>query len=494
MGQSCRQTVGLVTFHPALHDCYVLLDLETTGATAHHDRITEVALVRVEHGKEVARWSSLVNPGLPIPPFIERLTGINNRMVADAPPFEEIAPQVQAFLSDAVLVAHNVRFDHGFLKNEFARLEIDLRVKTLCTVRLSRKLYPQYKSHGLDAIMQRHALSTTSRHRAMGDVEVVLAWLQQAQQELGLDAVTQAAQELLNGSNSIPSKLQTSVHSLPTGPGVYIFYGQTPLPLYVGKSVNIRTRVMSHFQADHKIGKDMRIAQELERIETIETAGELGALLLESRLVKRMQPVYNQQLRRQNVLCAWKMASSPLEKPLVTLVNLQELLASDLQLLYGPYRSKKQALDALRTLASEHRLCPQALGLESGKGRCFAQQIGQCNGVCCGQERPELHAARLQAALVKQRLETWPFGGPVAVREQQPDQERCDLHVFDQWCHVTTVQTEEHWLAFEESRLAGRQSPALSFDLDTYKLLQKFLQKPQVRAHLMHLPVPKPVL
>lgn len=489
MGQNCRKTVDRLTLHPVLADRFVLVDLETTGATAHHDRITEVALVRVEHGKEVARWSSLVNPGLPIPPFIERLTGINNHMVADAPSFESLAPQVMAFLSDAVLVAHNVRFDHGFLKNEFARLEMDLRVKTLCTVRLSRKLYPQYKSHGLDAIMQRHCLSTTSRHRAMGDVEVVLAWLHQAQQELGRDAVTLAAQELLHGSNSIPSKLQTSVQSLPTGPGVYIFYGESPLPLYVGKSVSIRTRVMSHFQADHKIGKDMRIAQELERIETIETAGELGALLLEARLVKEMQPVYNQQLRRQNLLCAWKMADSPVQKPLLSLVNLQTLQVGDLQHLYGPYRSKKQAMDALRTMAGEHRLCPQALGLESGKGRCFAHQIGHCNGVCCGEERPELHAARLKAALVRQRLENWPFDGPVAFREVQSDQARCDVHVFDQWCHVTTLQTEAQWHDFEMERHTARHRPPLAFDLDTYKLLQKFLQKPQARSQLIHLPV-----
>jgi DNA polymerase-3 subunit epsilon len=481
--------VSFVTFHPDLHDCYVLLDLETTGATAHHDRITEVALVRVEQGQEVARWSSLVNPGMPIPPFIERLTGISSRMVADAPTFEDIAPQVHSFLADAVLIAHNVRFDHGFLKNEFSRLEMELRVKTLCTVRLSRKLYPQFKSHGLDAIMQRHALSTTSRHRAMGDVEVVLAWLHQVQQEIGSVALTQAARELLNGSSSIPSRLQTSVQSLPAGPGVYIFYGESPLPLYVGKSVNIRTRVMSHFQADHKVSKEMRIAQELVRIETIETAGELGALLLEARLVKKMQPVYNRQLRRQNLLCAWKLAETPFQMPLLTLVNLQDMTSDDLRQLYGPYRSKKQALDALRTLATEQRLCPKAPGLESGKNRCFAHQMGQCQGVCCGQERPELHFARLQAALVRQRLATWPFKGPIAVKEKGTEQERCEVHVFDQWCHVTTLQSEEQWHSFQETRHTAGEQAALAFDLDTYKLLQKHLQKPQTWAQLIHLPV-----
>ena len=159
--------------------CYVMLDLETTGGNAQRDRITEIAAVRIEHGVEVARWSSLVNPGCRIPPFIQSLTGITDAMVQDAPLFEDVARQLLELLDGAVFVAHNVRFDHGFLMQEFARLDTVLRVKTVCTVRLSRKLYPQHRSHGLDAIMQRHGLRSEARHRAMGDVDVVLAWLQE---------------------------------------------------------------------------------------------------------------------------------------------------------------------------------------------------------------------------------------------------------------------------------------------------------------------------
>ncbi|MDD5030290.1 MAG: 3'-5' exonuclease, partial [Rhodoferax sp.] len=134
--------------------CYVLLDLETTGGNALRDRITEIAAVRFEHGLEVARWSTLVNPGVPISGFIERLTGISNAMVADAPTFDEVAGQLLKLLDGAVLVAHNVRFDHGFLLHELARIDVTLRSKTLCTVRLSRLLTPGVKGHGLDAIMQ----------------------------------------------------------------------------------------------------------------------------------------------------------------------------------------------------------------------------------------------------------------------------------------------------------------------------------------------------
>ena len=207
---------------------YVLLDLETTGGNPVHDRVTEVAAVRIQDGIEVERWSTLVNPQTRIPAFIASLTGITDAMVADAPSFETVAPRLLEMLGDAVLVAHNARFDHGFLLGEFARLGHSLRVKTLCTVRLSRKLYPQHKGHGLDAIMQRHGISTKARHRAMGDVDAVLDWLRLATGELGAERVRAAAQELMQASASLPPHLQTAVGDVPQSAGVYLFYGEGP--------------------------------------------------------------------------------------------------------------------------------------------------------------------------------------------------------------------------------------------------------------------------
>jgi DNA polymerase-3 subunit epsilon len=179
--------------------CYVVLDLETTGGSPQRDRVTEIAAVRMEGSQEVARWSTLVNPGTPIPFFIQNLTGISNQLVHDAPTFANVAPRLLELLDDAVLVAHNARFDHGFLLGELARLQTDLRVRTLCTVRLSRALYPQHRRHSLDAVMQRHGLSSTARHRAMGDVDVMLAWLNVATLEHGMEQVRRHASALLKG-------------------------------------------------------------------------------------------------------------------------------------------------------------------------------------------------------------------------------------------------------------------------------------------------------
>jgi DNA polymerase-3 subunit epsilon len=446
-----------------------MLDLETTGGNPVQDRITEIAAVRVENGVEVARWSTLVNPGTSISSFIQNLTGISNDMVAQAPGFDEVAKPLLALLKDAVLVAHNVRFDHGFLLNEFARLETPLRVKTLCTVRLSRLLYPQFKSHGLDAIMQRHGLKTSARHRAMGDVEMVLAWLAQAEEALGIDQVKQQALTLLQGSAALPPQLETNVADIPETPGVYLFFGEGPLPLYIGKSIKLRSRVMSHFQAASREAREMRIAQEIRRVEWIETAGELGALLLEARLVKEKQPVYNRQLRRERTLCAWRLDDNPKAKPLLTMVRADDLQPQQFGQLYGVYRSKNQAIKDLREMADTHTLCPQALGLESGKGRCFAHQIGRCKGVCCDAESPELHHLRLKLALNAQKLQVWPHPGKVGLREHNAQTGRSDIHIFDQWCHLATVHDETEL----EDALSSRKT--LAFDLDTYRLLIKHL-------------------
>jgi len=450
--------------------CYVLLDLETTGGSPVHDRITEIAAVRIEGGQEVARWSTLVNPGVPISSFIENLTGISDELVADAPAFADVAPRLLEIITGAVLVAHNVRFDHGFLVNEFARQATSLHLKTLCTVRLSRLLYPQYKSHGLDAIMQRHGLSSSARHRAMGDVEVMLAWLAQATQELGADPIRQHAQALLQTSASLPPQLETPVGEIPESAGVYVMYGDAAQALFVGKSSKLRSRVLAHFQTTSKDPDDLRLAKETRRIEWIETAGELGTMLLEARLLKEKQPLYNRQLRRDRTLCAWRLSTDPKARPLLSLVRGEDLNPREFGQLYGLYRSKNQAIKSLRELADSQQLCLKMLGLESGKGACAAHASGHCRGVCCGAEAPELHHLRLQQALALQRLHVWPYPGKVGVREHNPHTDRTDLHVFDQWCHLATLHDEGELADV----LASRREPA--FDLDTYRLLLKHLQ------------------
>jgi len=236
-------------------------------------------------------------------------------------------------------------------------------------------LYPEQRSHSLDAIMQRHQLTTLSRHRAMSDVDLMMAFVQSAQRDFGLARLQTVANEL-SKQPSLPTGIaQHMVDDIPESPGVYLFYGDGTLPLYIGKSVNLRDRVMSHFSGDHASSKEMRISQEIKRIEWRATAGELGALLLESRLIKEMQPIHNRQLRRERQLCAWQIAEDAAAVPLITLVREEEISPDIIGQLFGTFKTKTQAIEVMRNLADHHQLCPRLLGLEKGKGACFASQL-----------------------------------------------------------------------------------------------------------------------
>lgn len=449
---------------------YTLLDLETTGSTPLRDRITEIGLVRFENGIEVLRWQTLLNPECKIPLHIQSLTGITHNMVANAPTFKEIADELLAYLESTVLVAHNVRFDYGFLKSEFLRVGHTLRQKLLCTVKLSRTLYPEHKGHGLDRLMHRHNLTTSHRHRAMGDVELMADFINVAINEHGLEKVSTSAKILVSNQSTPINLDQFIIDELPTGHGVYLFYGDNRLPLYIGKSINIRERVTSHFSADHSSTKEMNIAQEVKSIEYKRTAGELGALLLEAKLVKELQPIYNRKLRREGALCAWQLANSGDEIPQLKLVRGDDFTAEKLGHLYGVYRSKTQALESLQKAVSEYQLCPRIVGLEKGNAACFSYQLKKCKGACCNQENLTLHFIRLQQALVKIKLKAWPYQGQIGIREYDAAIDLTELHIIDQWCYISTINDNLGLDAIPE------KTP-FTFDLDSYKLLSSYLIK-----------------
>ncbi|HSH73133.1 MAG TPA: exonuclease domain-containing protein [Methylophilaceae bacterium] len=446
----------------------LFLDIETTGASHINDRITEVALIKIQDG-EVTSWQSLINPEVPVPRNITNLTGITDAMVADAPTFKEIAAELYSHLEGAVMVAHNSRFDYGFLKAEYKRMGGTLRLRTICTVKLSRKLYPLAKGHSLDAIMQRHGLSTTARHRGMGDVQLMLDFLEAAKQDLGSVAVLEAIAEQMRGP-ALPASLDASfLERIKDVPGVYIFFDEGGSPLYVGKSIKLRTRVLNHFASDHTTHTEMEMALKIRKVEWRETAGELGALLLESELVKQLRPAYNRQLRSKKKLYAIRLADRLNQIPWVKVITTQDFDPTDFEYLYGIWKSKKAANEVIRNLADEFQLCSKLLGLEAGKGVCFSFQVQKCTGVCVGQEKHELHHLRLRNALVAHKLKGWPYKGRVGIREVNPETGKTEVHLFEHWCHLDTVASDGD---MEEALNAKYE---LEFDLDAYRLIVKAL-------------------
>jgi len=445
----------------------VFVDLETTGATATADRITEIGIVEVTVSG-VTEWSTLVNPETRISEFVERLTGISNRMVADAPTFGAIAEEVLARLQGRLFVAHNVRFDYGFLKNEFKRAGYDFRATVLCTVKLSRRFSPMHPRHNLDALIERHGLSVSDRHRALGDARLIWQLWQKLEATHGSEAL-QAMVTELTARPSLPLHLDANLlDDLPEGHGVYLFYAENDLPLYIGKSKTLRKRVLAHFAADHSSTKEMILSQQIRRVEWIETEGELGALLKEAELIKKLQPTHNQRLHKNEELCSWRLAGTPagdgLLKPLLALA--QDSPPDRGESLYGLFKSPRDAKRALKAITEEHSLCEAVLGLEkvaAGKP-CFAYQLHKCKGACVGAETAAQHNLRLLTALHALALKPWPYAGPVGVKEGE------QMHVIERWRYLGTALTEA-----DLAELIATPPPA--FDADTYKLLVKHIGK-----------------
>ena len=359
------------------------VDLETTGTSAGADRVTEVGIVRVDDGARVSEWSSLVDPQRSIPNGVQALTGITNAMVAGAPTFGQIASEIAERLAGCVFVAHNARFDYGFLKQEFGRLGKAFQAKVVCTVKLSRRLYPDRGPHNLDAVIERHHLPVSDRHRALGDARVLLAFIQTVYREQTAEVVDAAIARMLKTPSLPPQLAADALDEIPEAPGVYLFYGLNPLPLYIGKSINLRARIGSHFSSDYRNANDLRLSAEITRIEFEETAGEIGALLRESQLIKMLFPVYNQRLRRRAEMVALCVTAEPAPPDYLRSDAVDPGALDDL---YGPFSTRQAARATLRHLAADAHLCWSALGLDRRSGPCFARQVKKCAGACVGAE------------------------------------------------------------------------------------------------------------
>ncbi len=463
----------------ALPQDLVFVDLETTGGNAAHHRITEVGIVRVEAGVVTEEWSTLVNPECRIPSYIESFTGISNEMVAGAPRFAEIATLLLEKLKSSaraapVFVAHNARFDYSFLRAEFRRLDVHFCARVLCTVKLSRRLFPQHPRHSLDAVMARHDLTCSARHRALGDARVLSDFWFKLRRELPEAALAAAARSVL-GAGRLPANLPDGLaDELPEGPGVYRFFGPEDALLYIGKSKSLRTRILGHFAAEHSAAKERRLARQVRRVDWLQTAGELGALLREAEWIRTQQPLYNRRLKPSCESVTFRLAA---EGSAVELAAIGDLEPLQLAGCCGVFHSHKDARKALMDIARAQLLCLKVLGLEQSDGSCFAYQVGRCKGACVGKEALILHRVRLQTALSSLKLKEWPFPGRVALRERGP-LGAAELHVLDHWTYLGTASCDE-----ELEALAAKQASA-TFDPHVYRILVRHLAAhPKVDWH-----------
>jgi DNA polymerase III subunit epsilon len=423
------------------------VDLETTGSSHINDHVIEIGIIRVEDNVIVSTYQSLINPQTYLSPFIADMTGITPEELESAPTFRQIREDIVDLLSDCVFVAHNVRFDYGFLRSEFRRQEISFSSKHFCTVKLFRHLYPDLPHHDLDSLITHFELDCPRRHRAFDDAHVLWQFYDKAQTMFSGNILEEAI-NLAMKKPTLPIGLSNKqLERIPETPGVYVFYDAQGLALYVGKSVNLRDRVMSHFSGDWMSHTDMKISQQISDIETFKTETELEALLLESETIKRLHPVHNRLLRhkRQLVITTHNVnAKGYVQAETQTVDRITPELLNETLVFH---KSTKQAKNFLREMCTQFQLCPKMLGLEKGSGACFDYHLGKCEGACVNKENTLRYNIRMMEAFSRHKLKQWPFSSPIVIHNKL---------LIDKWCIVTEDQE-------------------YNFDVDTYKILSRFV-------------------
>ncbi|HSW97454.1 MAG TPA: exonuclease domain-containing protein [Candidatus Saccharimonadales bacterium] len=449
---------------------FAFLDIETSGMTLRRDRIIEIGILRVENNKLVNTFQTLINPELPISPFIEQMTGIKKESLESAPLFAEIKEKILELLDNCILVAHNARFDYGFLKREFSYIEQPFSIKHCCSVKLSRLLYPQWRRHNLDELINRLNFTCENRHRAFDDAKVLWDFFQTAQKEFSKEVFEKAIETVMKRP-SLPIGISlNTIDTLPEAPGVYIFYGDQEIPLYIGKSINLRERVLSHFAADHASGKEMQISQQITHIEIIKTAGELGALFTEAKLIKEKQPVYNKKLRNAHKLIKLVKKETKEGYQTVTQEIVTKITADEIENIVGIFKSKKQIETFLFEIAKQKKLCHKLLGIEKTKSACFPYRLGQCNGACINKELPLSYNMRFIMAISEKKIKSWPFNGPIAIGEENVENGKKEMFVVDKWCYLGSYDASSYpSLNFNKQEYI--------FDVDMYKILYSYLLK-----------------
>jgi DNA polymerase III subunit epsilon len=387
---------------------YAIIDIETTGGRADNERITEIAIVLHDGNKTIDTYTTLINPERAIPYFITNITGIDDRMVRDAPKFFEVAKKIVEMTEGAIFVAHNVQFDYGFVQEEFKRLGYTYSRKQLCTVRLSRKAFPGLASYALGNLIKHFKIKVKDRHRALADT---LATTQIFDMILKQGTLFETVDEMVNKGikeSNLPKTISIErLHQLPTACGVYYLHDEKGAVIYVGKSINIQKRMFEHF--NDKTEKGVKLRKGVHDFSYELTGSELVALLLESAEIKRIQPTINKAQRAVHFpYCIFSFKDEQGYTRFHAVKNMATLRKKNNVLV--EFQKLQDAKGYLKGMVTRFDLCANLMDPNS-VGRCFNYQLKQCKGACLASagdadnaESPDTYNARAQAAIEKIRV------------------------------------------------------------------------------------------
>lgn len=375
---------------------YAIIDVETTGGVARHERITEIAIVLHDGQAVVDTFSTLINPERSIPWNITMITGITDEMVAQAPRFYEVAKQIVQMTEGAVFVAHNVSFDYAFVREEFARLGFTFSRKQLCTVRLARKVFPGLPSYSLSNLKKHFGIEAERSHRALDDTLATVQIFEKILSEQSGGTIKSLVNHGIREAK-LPSGITLErLHTVPEACGVYYLHDERGEVIYVGKSLNIRKRLFEHFADLTPKGEKLRAG--VADLSWEITGSELVALLLESAEIKRLLPRVNRALRvRSYSGCIFTYTDQNGYRCLAvgkrTARNTKKLE------LVADYPKVDSARAHLQSIVRQHELCFRLSNLDASERACFHYSIKKCRGACIGEESPETYNERVEQAL-----------------------------------------------------------------------------------------------
>ncbi len=369
---------------------FAIIDIETCGGKFKYPqgRIIDIAILVHDGLQVVERFSTLINPGCHISGFYSNLSGITNEMVADAPQFHQVAKKIVELTEGNIFVAHNVGFDYGFIKEEFAFLGYQFRREKLCTVRLSRKLLPKRISYSLGHLCASLNIPIVNRHRALGDAEATAILF-----DLLMRIKAQDPQYRKMGVDELMARRVDKIKEyvlkkLPEACGVYYFLDKEGKIIYIGKSTNMYNRAISHFNNPEK--KSRKMQNELYNVEHVLTGSELIALLFEAEEIKKNKPFFN-RARKASIFSHSIDWVEDKEGILNLKIVPYEESVNSLQ----AFTTHIAATERLNDWIDEHALCLRYCGLTDDE-ICFNHQIKKCNGICSGAEMPTEYNKRVQ--------------------------------------------------------------------------------------------------
>lgn len=373
---------------------YAIVDIETTGGYAAANGIIEISVQVFDGNQVIEQFESLVNPGQTIPKYIQAFTGITNEMVAEAPRFEEIAQEVFTILQGNVFVAHNVNFDYSFVKSHLEHCGYTLQTKKLCTVRLSRQIFPGLPSYSLGNLCRSLEIDLTNRHRAGGDAAATVVLFQRL---LDHDMKGLIASSLHRNSKEQvlpPNVPRAHFEALPQTPGVYYFHDQKGKIIYVGKAKNIRSRVNSHFSNNSDSRQKQNFLRNTYSISFQSTGTELMAAILESTEIKKWWPIFNTSQKRAEEVYGIFMYEDQ---------NGYMRLAIEKKRKYvNPiytFHYKVDGHGVLRKLMKDFELCPKLCFMQTSNDACVGMEEAHCHGACEKKEAAEIYNGRVLQAI-----------------------------------------------------------------------------------------------